>query len=100
VSSVDVHALEHALAVNQRDGERLRRRAADAIGHWRAALRTLQLTSDGGRLPMQALAPLARRDAALLHTRLARAGVLTVPQSWSGGAQGRIVFLLGARTTP
>jgi 8-amino-7-oxononanoate synthase len=99
VSSADVRALEHALAVNDRHGETLRERAAHAVARWRAALRALGLSADGGSLPMQALPPLPRRDAARLHRRLTRAGVLTVPQSWSGGAEGRIVFLLGARTT-
>ena len=99
VSSADVRALEHALAVNDKDGETLRRRAADAVRRWRAALKTLGITADGGSLPVQALAPLPRRDAARLHRRLARAGVLAVPQSWAGGAEGRVVFLLGARTT-
>jgi 8-amino-7-oxononanoate synthase len=99
VSSADVRALEHALAVNHQDGETLRRRAADAVRRWRGALGGLRVTADGGSLPMQALPPLRRRDAARLHRRLARAGVLAVPQSWAGGAEGRLVFLLGARTT-
>ena len=99
VSSADVSALEHALAVNDRVGDTLRQRAADAVRHWRAALRTLGVTADGGSLPMQALATLPRRHAGRLHRHLARAGVHAVPQSWAGGAEGRAVFLLGARTT-
>jgi 8-amino-7-oxononanoate synthase len=99
VSSADVHALECALAVNDCSGEALRRRAADAVQRWRSALRGLGIRTAGESLPVQALPPLPRRDAARLHRHLERSDVHAIAQSWAGGAQGRIVFLLGAHTT-
>jgi 8-amino-7-oxononanoate synthase len=99
VSSADVRALEHALAVNRDAGDTLRLRVAGAVRRMRAELQSLGVSADGGSLPVQALPPLRRADAARLHRRLARAGVHAVPQSWADGTRGRVVFVLTAGTT-
>lgn len=99
VSIADVHALDSALAVNSRSGDELRMRVAAATQRLRSALLGLGIQVAGGFFPVQALPPLPRPDAARLHRRLRLADVHAVAQSWAGGAEGRIVFLLGARTT-
>jgi 8-amino-7-oxononanoate synthase len=98
VSVGAVHALEHALAVNRSHGERLRHRAARAVRRFRRGLGELGIEAAGGTLPVQALRPLPRPAAAGLHRHLLDAGVRAVPQAWAGGAEGRSVFILTARS--
>lgn len=98
VSVAAVHALDHALGVNRSGGERLRSRVARAIERFRRGLRALGIGADGGTFPVQALPALARPAAEALHRDLLAAGIRAVPQSWAGGAQGRSVFVLTART--
>jgi 8-amino-7-oxononanoate synthase len=98
VSVAAVRTLAHALAVNASRGERLRQRAARAVERFRRGLRDLGLDADGGTFPVQALAPLPRPEAAGLDRHLLDAGIRAVPQSWAGGAEGRSVFVLTART--
>jgi len=98
VSVAAVRALEHALAVNRSRGERLRHRAARAVRRFRAGLRELGIDAGGALFPVQALPALARPAAVALHRHLLEAGVRAVPQSWAGGAQGRSVFVLTARS--
>jgi 8-amino-7-oxononanoate synthase len=98
VSVATVRALEHALSVNRSCGERLRHRAAHAVRCFRRGLRALGIEADGGVFCVQALPPLARPAAAALHRHLLDAGVRAVPQAWAGGAEGRSVFVLTARS--
>jgi 8-amino-7-oxononanoate synthase len=99
VSIADIHALDCALAINSRTGDELRIRAAAAIQRLRSALRGLGIQAAGGDFPVQALPPLPRAHAARLHRRLRLVDIHAVAQPWAGGTEGRIVFLLGARTT-
>jgi 8-amino-7-oxononanoate synthase len=98
VSVAAVRALEHALAVNRSRGERLRHRAACAVQRFRRGLRELGIDADGGVFPVQALPSLARPAAIALHRHLLDAGIRAVPQSQAGGAEGRPVFVLTARS--
>jgi 8-amino-7-oxononanoate synthase len=98
VSVAAVRALEHALAVNRQDGERLRQRAARAVQRFRRGLRKLGIDADGAMFPVQALPPLARPAAVALHRHLLDGGIRAIPQSWAGGAGGRSVFVLTARS--
>lgn len=93
-----VHALEHALAVNRSRGEWLRHRAACAVKRFRRGLLELEIEVDGALFPVQALPSLARAAAMDLHRHLLDAGVRAVAQSRAGGAEGRSLFVLTART--
>jgi 8-amino-7-oxononanoate synthase len=99
VSVAAVRALEHAMAVNRARGDRLRQRAACAVRHFRRGLRELGIAVDGTIFPVQALPPLARSAAVALHRHLLDADVRAVPQACAGGAQGRSVFVLTARSS-
>jgi 8-amino-7-oxononanoate synthase len=99
VSLADVNALDRALRVNSGYGEELRRRVARAVERMRCALRGIGIEPAGGSFPVQALPPLPRPDAERLHRCLRMADVHAVPQSWRNGAEGRLVFVLGADTT-
>jgi 8-amino-7-oxononanoate synthase len=98
-SSCAIHALEHALQVNRVRGEALRRRLAHAIERFRTAMLQLGIRPDGGPFPVQALRPLPLVEAERLHRHLRAAGVHAVPQSWAAGSEGRLAFVLTARST-
>jgi 8-amino-7-oxononanoate synthase len=98
VSAAAVRALEHALAVNRSRGERLRHRAARAVRRFRQGVRGLGIGMDDAIFPVQALPALARSEAVALHRHLLAAGIRAVPQACAGGAGGRSVFVLTARS--
>lgn len=98
VSVAAIRALEHALAVNRSRGEWLRDRAACAVKRFRRGLRELEIDVDGALFPVQALPSLARPAAMDLHRHLLDCGVRSVAQSRSGGAEGRSLFVLTARS--
>lgn len=93
-----VAALEHALAVNRARGESLRRRVACAVARLRRGFAELGIAPDGGLFPVQALPPLPAPAAAALYRHLLQQDVRSVPQSVSGGAAARAVFVLTARS--
>jgi 8-amino-7-oxononanoate synthase len=99
VSAATVHALEHAMTVNDEHGDALRHGVARAVARLRRGLRSLAIRADGGSFPVQALPPLARPEAVALHRHLLSRGIQAVPQAWAGGAAGRSVFVLTARTS-
>lgn len=98
VSVAAVHALQHALAVNRSRGERLRHRVAVAVTRFRRGLREIGIDVEGAIFPVQALPSLTRPAALDLHRHLLAAGIRAVPQSRAGGAEGRSVFVLTARS--
>lgn len=97
-SAAVIHAAEHALAVNQTQGDALRSSLAQLVGYFRRRLAETGIPVSGGLFPVQTIAP--RLDVATLHERLQRAGVRTVLSQGRNGRGRRLSFLLSARHQP
>jgi 8-amino-7-oxononanoate synthase len=94
-----IAAAARALEVNQDQGDALRARLAQRVGHFRARLRELGLASAGGQFPVQRLLPVPGLSAATLHERLERGGVRTVLQRPRCGGDSSVSFILTASHT-
>ncbi len=95
-----IRAAEHALDVNDRHGEALRRGLARRVEFFRARLRSLGLSPVGGLFPVQQVGPLVGRDPVALEERLGRAGVRAVllrPRCDAGTRGTTLSFLLTVR---
>lgn len=75
-----IRAAEHALALNARQGDELRRGLARRVAFFRARLRAQGLASAGGWFPVQRVDVREGLEPAALEARLSRAGVRAVLQ--------------------
>lgn len=91
-----LRAVEHALAVNRRAGDRLRHRLARRVRYFRGRLAAIGLTAAGGLFPVQTLTDLSGDTASALHARLARRKVDTVLRRDSRTQKPRLTFVLNA----
>jgi 8-amino-7-oxononanoate synthase len=91
-----IHAGERALAVNEKEGERLRQRLLQRVLHFRRQLISAGLSATGWLFPVQTLAPHSLINAAALHGRLLELGIRTVLQRAHDNVQPRISFLISA----
>jgi 8-amino-7-oxononanoate synthase len=96
-STATLHAAEHALAVNARSGDELRRRLAAIVDRFRAQAGAAGYAPAGGAFPVQTVA--VGRDALLLHARLRARGVAAALVDGEGRPP-RLTFLLTVRHTP
>lgn len=94
-SIANLHAAEHALAVNRTDGDRLRRYLAQLVRRFRAGLRAIGLAADGGLFPVQTLRP-AGVAADVLHGRLLRLGIRTIVIRRCREIGAQVAFLITA----
>lgn len=90
-----VKAARHALAVNRRDGERLRLGLWQAVRRLRDGLARLGLSTQGDDFPVQTVSLTRLADASHLHGELLRRGVRTVLLRDPAGA-ARLSFVIGA----
>ncbi|MGH8035050.1 MAG: aminotransferase class I/II-fold pyridoxal phosphate-dependent enzyme, partial [Lysobacterales bacterium] len=90
-----IHAAEHALAVNESFGDRLRLRLAQLVLYFRNKLKGICLSVTGGLFPVQTLRPVPELNAATLHDRLLQCGIRTALHRGP-----RISFLITARHKP
>ena len=93
-SAAVVAAASHALAVNRRFGEALRRQLAQRVGHFRLRLRDLKVIATEGLFPVQPLRMPERIDVGALHQALFARGVQTVLHRSTKGADLRISFII------
>ena len=91
-----IHAAEHALAVNDDDGDPLRRRLAQLVRRFRERLRQTGMSASGGWFPVQTLKPILGNDTGRLHERLLRLGIRTVMHRAAEGQVQRLSFLITA----
>lgn len=91
-----IHAAEHALTVNRKQGDALRLRLAQLVARFRKQLAKYGLSIIGGMFPVQTLMPLPGLDAGMLYERLLRLGVRTVLHRARNGHGARLSFLLNA----
>jgi 8-amino-7-oxononanoate synthase len=94
-----IHATEHALAVNHKDGDALRLRLAHRVHYFRMRLRQEGFFTHGGLFPVQTLEPTPGVNATKLHERLLQAGIRTVLHQARQGSGARLSFLLTALHT-
>ncbi len=99
-STAVIHAAEHALALNQKDGEVLRLRLAKLVGQFRDRLRNAGFSYSGNLFPVQTLILPDDFDSSALHSRLLQLGVHTVLHRSRNGNNPRISFIITARHTP
>ena len=92
-------ALSNALAVNRQRGDALRLRLAQLVRYFRASLRGLGITADGGLFPVQTLACLPAGPAEELHESLEECGVRAVLSSDRCRGGARLTFILNALHT-
>ncbi len=78
-SAAVVHAAEHALAVNNKRGDKLRLRLAKLVSYFRKKLVMAGFSSKGGLFPVQTLGAISNLEASIIHKRLLHSGVRTVP---------------------
>lgn len=98
-SAAVIAAASHALAINRRYGDALRRQLAQRVTHFRRRLRDLNVIPMGGRFPVQPLRMSERIDVGALHEALFARGLQTVLHRGTNGADIRISFIITTRHT-
>jgi len=94
-----IRAAQHALEVNQEQGDAARRRLARLVLHFRRRLADAGLHAAGGLFPVQTIRTPPGVDAAGIHARLLQLGVRTVLGRGRPSGGARIRFLINARHT-
>jgi 8-amino-7-oxononanoate synthase len=96
-SVADLHAAEHAVELNLREGDVLRKELALRVGHFRVRLRQAGLSAVGGLFPVQRLQFPPGVDPRRVHERLQQRGIRTVLQRSRCGPEVSVSFILTAR---
>ncbi len=73
-----IHAGEHALWVNQTDGEQLRSLLSNNVRHFQTRLREVGIAIEAGLFPVQAISPIPGVNAQQLNVKLNESGIQTV----------------------
>jgi len=96
-SVAHLHAARHALEVNAREGDTLRKRLAQRIQAFRDRLAAAGLSVGGQHFPVQRLIAVPGVDPRRLQRQLERKGVTTVLQRSRCGPEVSVSFILTAR---
>jgi 8-amino-7-oxononanoate synthase len=99
VSLADLSAAGHALAINARFGDTLRRRLARLVRRLRGGVGKDRLQTPG-IFPLQTLAPIPGLDPVELHRQLVDKGIRAVVHRPRCGDGARVSLLVTARHTP
>jgi 8-amino-7-oxononanoate synthase len=99
-SAAMVHAAEHALDVNEREGDKLRLRLASLVWRFKRRLSSAGITTQDGLFPVQSLNGSPRLSAMDLHESLLRSGVTAVLHKDRRHDRSKLSFLINARHTP
>jgi 8-amino-7-oxononanoate synthase len=89
-----INAAHRALAINERQGDRLRNRLANLVRHFRESLRRVGLNACGGLFPFQTLTAVPDVEPEPLHRRLLSLGVRTVLRSARRPPGAAVSFLI------
>jgi 8-amino-7-oxononanoate synthase len=98
-SQADLAAAEHALVLNQIEGDMRRRTLIRLVHLFKSALTAVGLITSGGSFPLQTLRNTGVFDPILVHRRLLARDVQTVLHKYPG-QQASISFTLTARHRP
>lgn len=96
-AAANIHAVEHALDVNQSSGDALRLRLARRVHHFRNQLTHNGLNATGGMFPVQTLRGVAGDEAVRLHARLQQRNIQTVLHQGQHTHTARLSIILNAR---
>ncbi len=96
-SAALISAANSALAINERQGDRLRSRLLKLVRGFRERLRQIGSGSSGGFFPVQTLKPMPGVDTVRLHEHLSGRGIKTILHRTRNGQIPRLSFLI---TTP
>lgn len=92
-----IHAADHALRVNESQGDTLRLRLVRLVHYFRSRLAQIGWPAIGGLFPVQTLIPQSTLDARRLHGQLLRQGIRTVLHCGDKGRIPCLSFLITAR---
>ncbi len=95
-SNAVIHAAEHALAINEEQGDGLRLRLWELVSRFSKGLAQAGLSLQGGRFPVQTLKPVSGLDPVRLHEELLQRGIRAVLHDARDGFRGQISFLITA----
>lgn len=95
-SVAEIHAAEHALQLNQEQGDWRRFQLAQSVASFRQQLGRAGFAATGSLFPVQTLKLPPKVDARVLHERLLGQGVCTVLRQDARG-KAHISFILTAR---
>ena len=95
-----IHAVEHALDVNEARGDLIRLQLARHVQYFHSGMRTAGLTTTGGLFPVQTLIPAPDLDATRLYERLLQLGIQTILHPVRNGRGTTISFIITARHPP
>jgi 8-amino-7-oxononanoate synthase len=96
-SWADIYAAEHALYINQRDGDRLRQKLFKVVRHFKQRLLEIGIKTKGGIFPVQKLVLADSVNVNALHLSLRQAGLRTVlVEKTSASKVPEMVFVLNA----
>ncbi len=96
-SIADIRAAEHALTINRRQGDALRRHLTRRVVQFRHRLARIGLSATGGPFPVQTLHPIPGLSAVTLQRRMMEHGIRTVLSRDRGTNRPCLSFLLTAR---
>jgi 8-amino-7-oxononanoate synthase len=94
-----LRAAEHAMLINARSGDPIRRRLWQLVGHFRARLERIGMPAGDGRFPMQMVLPNRRVDPVSVQRILLDAGVRTAVVHAHAEPEPRLLFVITARHT-
>ena len=95
-SAADVRAAEHALALNDRIGDSLRRRLSRLVQLFRSLMKQIGLRLVDGHFPIQLLSQDLKVDPVHLHISLKRMGVKTVLLREERPHPAQLAFVISA----
>jgi 8-amino-7-oxononanoate synthase len=95
-SNAVIHAARHALALNRRVGDRLRKHLSRLVCHLRKLMATAGFLMKGGICPVQTFPAQSTYDAVRLYEQLLRQGVKAVLHRGTTRKRALISFLINA----
>lgn len=99
-SAADIRAAEHALSLNEDDGDARRSQLAARVHQFRRGLAAIGLEAEGGLFPVQTLKPIPDLEAKQLYERLLKHGVRTILRRSHHDSEPRLSFIITARHSP
>lgn len=99
-SFADLHAIEHALAVNHAEGDTRRLRLARLVHRLRRGLQSLGIPAGPSLFPVQRLVLNPGAGSEAVYRRLLRRGVRAVLHRPACGPRASVSFIVTARHTP